>query len=98
VGDDVFGDVDVDLAQGSRTGIEKFMGDIGGRDDDLSGMGDQGFLANGEGALTFLNDEDLFVGMAVQANLLPRLHIHPDERDLGVELRALKIEGAAVMR
>ena len=96
VSHDVAGDVDVDLAQASRAGIEKFVRDISRCDDDLSGVGDQRLVADGEDAFALLDDEDLFIRMAVQANLFPRLHIDPDERDIGIELRALEVEGAAI--
>lgn len=76
-GDDTSGDVDVDLAKLPCAGIEKLMRHIGGRDDDLSGMGDQRFVAHREGAFPILDDENFLVGMGMQAHGFAGSHIGP---------------------
>src|SRR5215216_2951134 len=71
---------------------------IGWDNDNLPGVCFKRGRANGKGTHTFLNDENLFVGMLVQPYAASRRHIYPYERNLSIlMLRSYEFIGVPIV-
>src|SRR5262249_24121985 len=99
VRDEFFIEMNVNLFKLTVTRVHKFMWCVRWRNDDLSGVRDQCFRADGKGACSFLNDENFWVRVLMQPNIPSRRHIYPDEGHLGIPvLVPFKIICAALKR
>src|SRR3954466_15624580 len=77
--DEVVVEVDVELAELACTGVGELVGDAGGGDQNLASAGVDRVIADNEGGIAFLQDEDFRVGMPVQPRTAPRRSIEEDE-------------------
>jgi len=82
--DEFLVDVNIDLFELAVAFVHEFMRHFCRDDDDLPGMGFQGLGSHRKSGNTFLYDENLFVGMFVQADRAARRHVYPDEGDFAV--------------
>jgi hypothetical protein len=71
--------MDVHRTEHVRAGVDEGVGNLSGRDDDVTGLRVDRVIADGECRLTFLDDERLRVGVAVQAGTFARLRAGQEE-------------------
>src|SRR5437867_588492 len=94
--------VNVDLAKRAVAGVLEAVRLAGRDDDDVARLDDERLVAEEEGRLALLDDEDLLVGMAMQGRALPRLGVDEQERHVGAvffahELARDDAEGQGVL-
>lgn len=91
------------MASVSRSSMDETVWLPSRRDDDLSSAGFQCLIADGEGDVTLLNDEDLGIGMLMQPRTGAGRGIGPEERHrdvsvvLPLELRGDSATGEGIM-
>ena len=99
--------MDVDLLQANITHVGESMRHVGRPDQGSWRSHVDRRVANRIGGVTFLHDEDLGVGVRMQAHALPRRHVDEDERNAGAVgvpfeldgvLELLKLNGRRVIR
>jgi len=97
--DEPLGDVNVNLPQLSITRIHELVRQVRGDNDDLSCVRFKRGGADREGGRAFLYDENLLVGMLVQAYHTSWRHVYPDKRNFGIlVLDTLELIGTPITR